>query len=366
MVYRTILKDCRWSNVLSVMSNTAQWCVVGGVMKISAHALVAASLLALTLAACADDDEDSANPLFADAGLQQDAGFVLGSGSGLIDASSGGADAATPLAEAGQETGDASVPASDGSVPEDAAAGGGKLPSVDKIDGLTNGPFAVTIEKNVGPNRGWVFRPTDLGKDGLLHPIFSWGAGAGTNASNYEFHMSQIASHGFVVEAHASTGDGTDHKGAIDWLLEQNGKAGSPYYQKLDPKRIAAGGHSQGSISTFAMADDPRLLTTIHVAGGSFDGNGYSKLRRPTAMICGKSDTLATPNAEVDYQKSTVPTFFTVMDGVDHIQAARQGLGAIIAWLRWQIGGEPERKSMFIGPDCDFCKGKFKSQSKGF
>jgi alpha/beta superfamily hydrolase len=168
------------------------------------------------------------------------------------------------------------------------------------------------------------------------------------------------------VEAHASTGDGTDHKGAIDWLLEQNSKAGSPYYQKLDPKRIAAGGHSQGSISTFAMADDPRLLTTIHVAGGSFDGNGYRTLRRPTAMICGENDTLATPNAEVDYEKSTVPTFFTVMDGVDHIQAARQGLGAIIAWLRWQIGSEPERKSMFIGPNCDFCTGKFKSQSKGF
>jgi hypothetical protein len=280
-------------------------------------------------------------------------------------------DASTPAAHDDSEdaavlsTDGGRIAAGDGGTP--VSSSGSILPPVDKFDGMTNGPFAVTIEKMVGPNRGWVFRPTELGKDGLKHPIFTWGAGAGTNASNYEFHMSQIASHGFVVEAHASNGMGTDHKGAIDWLLDQNGKSGTPYFNKLDPMRIASGGHSQGSISTFAMADDPRLSTTIHVAGGSFDGNGYSNLRKPAAMFLGKDDTLATPNGQTDYMKSMVPTFMTVMDGVDHIQAARQALGPTIAWLRWHVAGEEtQQKARFIGANCEFCKGKYKSMSKGF
>jgi len=241
--------------------------------------------------------------------------------------------------------------------------GGGSLPPVTSVE--VNGPFPVTIEQNVGPNRGWVVRPTNLGQNGLKHPIFTWGAGAGTNASNYRDHLTRIASHGFVVEAHASNGNGSDHRGAIDWLVAQNNNRNSPYYQKLDITKIASGGHSQGSISTFAMADDPRLSTTIHVAGGSFDGNGYRKLRNPTAMFLGQNDTLATPNGERDYQRSTVPTFLTVMSGVDHIQAARQALGPTVAWLRWHLAGETERRAQFVGANCEYCRGKYRSQSKG-
>jgi len=61
-----------------------------------------------------------------------------------------------------------------------------------------------------------------------------------------------------------------------------------------------------------------------------------------------------------------VPTFLTVMDGVDHIQAARAGLGPIIAWLRWHLAGEEKLKELFLPADCEFCRGKFKSQNKGF
>ena len=43
-------------------------------------------------------------------------------------------------------------------------------------------------------------------------------------------------------------------------------------------------------ISTFAVASDPRLKTTIHVAGGSFDGQGSRNLRNPTIYICGENE----------------------------------------------------------------------------
>lgn len=243
--------------------------------------------------------------------------------------------------------------------------GGGTLPPVSSVD--ADGPFTTTADTSTGPNRsGWVVRPTTLGANGLKHPIFIWGPGAGTGPSNYDFHLRRIASHGFVVYSEVSTGDGSEMRAAITWLINENNRAASPYYQKLDTTKIAIGGHSRGSLSAFGAASDSRISTSIHVAGGSFDGSGPSNLRKPAAYICGENDTSATPNCRRDYTNTTVPVFFTVMDNVGHIDAARSGLPAIVGWLRWHIGGEVERRSMFLGLGCDFCTGMWDSQSKNW
>lgn len=243
--------------------------------------------------------------------------------------------------------------------------GGGTLPPVSRVD--ADGPFTTTADTSTGPGRaGWVVRPATLGANGLKHPIFVWGPGAGTGPSNYDFHLRRIASHGFVVYAEVSTGDGNEMIAAINWLINENNRTASPYYQKLDTTKIAIGGHSRGSLSAFGAADDPRLTTTIHVAGGSFDGRGAFNLRKPAAYICGENDTIATPNCERDYRATTVPTFITIMDNVDHISAARAGLPAIVAWLRWHLGNETERRSMFVGAGCDFCTGMWDSESKNW
>lgn len=243
--------------------------------------------------------------------------------------------------------------------------GGGVIPPVDSVE--IRGPFATTTNPNAGPSRNaWLVHPTDLGQNGLRHPLFIWGPGAGTTPSNYTDHLNHWASHGFVVYSTVSTSDGSEIIAALNWLEAQNNQASSPYYGKLDLTRIAAGGHSRGSISTFAAARDPRIRTTIHVAGGSFDGNGPSNLRNPAAYTCGENDTLATPNCERDYARTAVPVFFTIMQGVDHIMAARSGLPAITAWLRWHVGGEASRRGMFLGPGCTFCSGLWQSQSKNW
>src|SRR5690606_31693700 len=111
--------------------------------------------------------------------------------------------------------------------------GEGILPPVSRVD--ADAPFATTIERNTGPSRsGWVVRPTNVGADGLRHPIVIWGPGAGTGPSNYEFHLRRIASHGFVVYSEPSTNSGREMTAAIDWLITQNGRSTSPYYQRLD------------------------------------------------------------------------------------------------------------------------------------
>jgi hypothetical protein len=219
----------------------------------------------------------------------------------------------------------------------------------------------------MAPSNGWIIHPTDLGAGGVLHPIFLWGPGGGAAPSDYEgYFLRPIASHGFVVFSAVSTGNGTEMIAGLDWLFEENQRAGSPFYQKLDTSKVGAGGHSQGSITTFAAAPDPRIITTIHVAGGSFDGNGPAALRGPTAYICGETDGLATGNCMRDYMMTTVPVFYTLMSDVGHIPAAQEGLPAVIGWLRWQLAGEQDRRSNFIGDDCEFCSGKWVSQTKNW
>ncbi|MET0335294.1 MAG: hypothetical protein ABW190_13560, partial [Rhizobacter sp.] len=213
---------------------------------------------------------------------------------------------------------------------------------------------------------GWVVYPTNLGANGLKHPIFIWGPGAGTGPAEYEFHLRRLASHGFVVFSQTSSNSGSEMTSAISWLISENGRSASPYYQKLDTTKIAAGGHSRGSIASFAIAGDSRLTTTIHVSGGSFDGNGPNNLRKPAAYLCGGSDTIALPNCDRDYTNTDVPVFYSVVGNASHTQAAREALPAITAWLRWHIGGETSRRDNFLASNCAFCSGKWVSKKKNW
>ena len=171
-------------------------------------------------------------------------------------------------------------------------------------------------------------------------------------------HMKRIASHGFVVIAAVSNIGDDDHA-------------------KLDPARLGAGGHSIGSVNAFLFADDPRLRTTIHVAGGSLDdvndpfapttGLGGKSLIHPTALICSESDIFGNvEKTEADYAQASAPVFFTVISGAEHITVTTDALPAIVAWLRWQLGDELERSAAFLEPTGEYRTGRYVSQSKNW
>jgi hypothetical protein len=230
----------------------------------------------------------------------------------------------------------------------------GSLPPVQDV--TAPGPYAVSIDQTAGPgNSGWLVYPTNAGQNGVNHPLFVWGPGAGSNPAAYEDMLRQWASHGFVVYSQVSSSSGAWMVAALDWLEDQNASPSSPLFQDLDVSEVAFGGHSRGSIGTFDVADEPRLTTTIHVAGGSFDGNGPDNLRKPTVYIGGDSD-FATPNIERDYSNTDVPVWFTILDNTDHILATRNGQHIITAWLRWHLADEQFRRTTdFLGGGCTFC-----------
>jgi len=278
-------------------------------------------------------------------------------------------DAGTPVAP-GTDGGGATSPGTGD--PGNAADGGSPraLPPVTSVS--VDGPFKTEQSLTAGPKgASGLFRPQELGAGGLRHPIFLFGCGGSSRPSQYVDHMNRIASHGFVAIAEVSVidGNGVTLKASLDWIIAENARPDSVFYQKLDTTKIAMGGHSIGSVNTFSVASDPRLITTIHIAGGSLDnmGSEAAKLTHPAAFIASESDTFGNvEKAEADYKVTTVPVFFTIMSGVDHTAAARQGLPAVVAWLRWHLGGESERRAMFLDPKGEFSTGKFVSRNKNW
>lgn len=226
-----------------------------------------------------------------------------------------------------------------------------------------DGEYSVTQDLRSGPaNSSGLWYPNGTGP----FPVFVWGCGGGSQPNAYVDHFNQLASWGFIVIAQVSTGGGGELTRALNWVISQNNTRNSVLYNKVDTSKVAAGGHSMGSISTFAMADDNRLTTTVHVAGGSFDGQGYRSLKNPTIYISGTGD-MALSNCRRDFQNTNnVPVFFTVMQGVDHIMAAREGLPAITAWLLWYLQGETQHKAEFLESNGFFQSGMWQSQTKNW
>lgn len=231
---------------------------------------------------------------------------------------------------------------------------GGSLPPVGNV--TAPGPYAVSIDRAAGPGRdGWLVYPTNAGQNGVDHPILVWGPGAGSDPADYEDMLRQWASHGFVVYSEVSSSSGDYMVDALDWLEGRNSTPSHPLYQDLDISEVAFGGHSRGSIGTFDVATERRLTTTIHVAGGSFDGNGPDNLRKP-ALYIGGDDDFATANMERDYTNTRVPVWFNILDDTDHILATRNGQHIITAWLRWHLADEEFRRTTdFLSRTCTFC-----------
>jgi hypothetical protein len=239
------------------------------------------------------------------------------------------------------------------------------LPSVSSTS--VEGPFAVTVDEQGGAE-SWAFHPTDLGSNGIKHPIFVWGGGSGTQASDYAVQLSRIASHGFVVVA-PNTGPPTSLqlRASLDWILAQDSASGSKFQNKLATERVGMGGHSLGGVNVFeAEGQETRLTTTIHVAAGSTSGMGSLQVKTPTLYICGGGDDIALQNCRNDFDSvQTQQTAFSILDQSDHVSAARNGVPGIVAWLRWHLAGETERKAAF-SPGGEYATGIWMTQTKNW
>lgn len=242
-------------------------------------------------------------------------------------------------------------------------------------DPAVAGPFTTVTETDVGPDAGvgenegelvafTMFRPEELGRDGLCHPVVTWGNGAGSNPGLYGVLLRHLASHGFIVIASDSpkvaTGDPPPMVAGVAWVLEQNADPASPLYQHVDATHVGATGHSLGGFATSQAASDSRITTMSPVCGA---GNPRS-LHGPALLVCGGMDDIALcSNIESAFDSiDGQPAMFANFLAADHASwVTFRGStpspveAAITAWMRVHLMGDEALRSWFYGPSCKLC-----------
>ena len=295
--------------------------------------------------------------------------------SSSLDAASAPADAAS--ADAG--TREASVPVLDaGAMPPEAGSG---LPPL--TDPGAKGPFEIQVTETLeGLATHILIAPKELGRDGIKHPILVWINGASAGSSSYRAMLDNVAAHGIFLlddkqSAFATAPEVEAQRAAIDWAIAQANKQGGPYFGKLDTTRIAIAGHSLGSVASFGNVKDPRISTSIHMAGGVIgnpEGDNDERindLHAPTAFLCGDRDSNGLPRVQKDFEAApkTVPLYFGTLAGVSHTDEFSKTNGGrwgrvVMAWLRWRLVGDESFAKFFRGPNCEFCTGDWKAQKR--
>jgi predicted alpha/beta-hydrolase family hydrolase len=234
-----------------------------------------------------------------------------------------------------------------------------------------------------------VFRPSDLTVFGRKRklPIIAWGNGACANSPwEHVNFLSEVASHGFLVIAigpmpapgqRGATGGPTKPSmllDAINWAIVQNEKKSSPYYGKLDPKRIAVAGMSCGGLQALEVAPDPRVTTAVICNSGILGNPGagmggmpkltkehLERLHTPTLYILGGEKDIAYKNGMDDFHRINHLPVFAANMNVGHGGTYSKPHGGdfakvATAWFQWQLKDDRQSAGMFKGVPCGVAK----------
>jgi hypothetical protein len=248
--------------------------------------------------------------------------------------------------------------------------GGSTLPPI--TDYSAKGPFATTVEKNVGPSNGYtVFRPTTLGENGFRHAPIVFGPGIGqTVQPTHTDMLTNFASHGFVVVGtpvlNGGPGDANNLKtmqAGLDWIVAQNTATGI-YQGKLWADHAISMGFSVGGTSAVQMGAAPAVFTVVSIHGHS----ATAALHGPMLQTTGTQDTLGITLQQDTYDASKVQTFMATLTGAAHQYIEKNGGGeerkAIVAWMRYWIYNDTGARSYFWGDACVLCKAPWENPQR--
>lgn len=349
--------------------------------------MVVVAAAALTFVNC--DGSSSPNAPVADPN-DPAAGPVAGS-------SSSSDDIAAPASSSSEV---AAAPASSSSVQAQTVASSSSAPAVQaapKSIFLSTGTdenkdqLPVEVMEKVGADGGGILAyPKDMSTDpNVKHAVVIWGPGGGTEPGAYMGMIKRLASHGFVVLALSSSpGDASKAIAAINWLEEKNNLDYGVLSGKLDMNKVGCSGHSMGGLeSEQALIKDKRVIAAMLNNSGDLGHTAMSYVspEKHIGIVYGEKG-MERPNAEADYNNNAVkaPACLIQMTGGPmnseggwgHGSGAWDGVPATVAWMRWHLGGETERKADFVGTSGKYIngpiyvsygtQGKWQGQCKNF
>jgi hypothetical protein len=226
------------------------------------------------------------------------------------------------------------------------------------------GPYAVATEDVTIGSKGMytIYYPRTF-EANCAHPIAAWGNGTFvTGSSVYDFFTRSMASWGIVtaVSHNSNVGDGSFHRAALDYLIQQNTTSGSKYFGKLS---TAGGvtGHSQGCMGATRSASHPNVAAEVCVGGA-----GSPPARVAVMYLTGTADI---PGSEAGYNGASGPAFLASWQGGDHISTETllgylagdpgtiQMMRFQTAWFRCFLAGDQAACNMFKGgQSCAVCR----------
>ena len=239
------------------------------------------------------------------------------------------------------------------------------------------------LNSDPGIKEGTIFRPAELGTE-EKYPIFAWGEnGCIQNSLDTAKLLGELASQGYFVIAdglpdgaympRSSNGSGTVAQGKplityIDWIIAENDKPCSAYYQSIATTKIATSGASCGGLMATGTAGDPRLTTYMLNSSGLFaaDDSIYKMVHTPVLAVLGGSSDIAYANGKRDIMSlgalgKSVMMFAgkNLGHGGDLMSAGGGTFGKLdLAWLNWHLKDDMTAtgKGFFVGDTCTLCK----------
>jgi len=193
------------------------------------------------------------------------------------------------------------------------------------------------------------------------HPIITWGNGTFAIPLIYQGLLDHFASYGFVVIASTSTmtGSGQEMLGGVDWLVDENSRAGGIFFNKIDIDHVGAAGHSQGGGGTINAGTDPRVTCTAPIE--PIPGR-VADLQGPMFLIAASDDALVPASwvTASTYDPAPVPTIYGIAQGAGHLTPLADGgmmRGYLTAWFCAELLGDEDARKAFFGENenCEIC-----------
>jgi hypothetical protein len=247
-----------------------------------------------------------------------------------------------------------------------------------------------------------IYRPADLSKLGREKlGVLAWGnGGCAADGAGGRFHLSEIASHGYLAIASGTilSGPGAPPRAAptpgpgepgfqipppatkasslseaIDWALAENARPASPYFGRINPEWVAVSGWSCGGLQAMQIAADPRVHAIILHNSGLFPKGAnpipgfdvgkepLKKLHTPILYVLGGPSDIAYANGMDDFKQIDAVAVMVVNEDTGHGGTFLQPNGGpaasvAVSWLDWQLKGDKSAAQRFIGTDCGLCK----------
>ena len=182
------------------------------------------------------------------------------------------------------------------------------------------GAYPAIMKEEASLKAHTIFCPQDLSKFNKKNPlpVLVWGNGA-CNNSPFEMviatgYYPAPGVNGWKYERSVSE----QQLESIDWIMAQNSDKNSPYFGKINVKKICVAGMSCGGLQTLTNSADPRISTLMIMNSGLFNNSNaasaipgmpmpskdkLNEIKVPIMYVLGGKDDIAYENGMDDFKR---------------------------------------------------------------